>query len=199
MTSYKWFTKEEVASWPEGHKKCRRCLEVLPLSSFHKQKATILNVANYCKACKQEDSKKAWASTSFEYSMWSNARSRARKEGYPFDLELTDINIPEKCPILGVDIELTRGSQYAPSIDKVDPRLGYVKGNIVIMSYRANMLKSNMTYLEAQKLSDWMQENAKHVDGWTYTWKKDGRKDVTVTGRIEWSVEAPTSAFDPSI
>lgn len=40
----------------------------------------------------------------------------------------------------------------SPSLDKIIPSLGYAKGNIWVISYRANTIKNNCTFEEIQKL-----------------------------------------------
>lgn len=81
----------------------------------------------------------------------SSAKQRARKEGLPFALTTADISIPELCPLLGV--KMVRGGPYAPSIDKIIPSLGYVPGNVMVVSWRANTLKGNATLAELQTLA----------------------------------------------
>jgi hypothetical protein len=64
---------------------------------------------------------------------------------------------PTHCPILG--IELTRGDQTLTSnfsIDRIDNSLGYIKGNIQIISNRANRLKSDASKEELYKLAKWV-------------------------------------------
>lgn len=80
----------------------------------------------------------------------SSAKQRARKEGLPFALTHVDIFIPDACPLLGV--KMVRGGPYAPSIDKIIPSLGYVPGNVMVISWRANTLKNNATLAELQTL-----------------------------------------------
>jgi hypothetical protein len=36
----------------------------------------------------------------------------------------------------------------SPSIDRIDPERGYVKGNIKIISFRANQIKSDASHQE---------------------------------------------------
>jgi hypothetical protein len=81
----------------------------------------------------------------------SSAKQRARKEGLPFALTTADISIPDLCPLLGV--KMVRGGPYAPSIDKIIPSLGYVPGNVMVVSWRANTLKGNATLAELQTLA----------------------------------------------
>jgi hypothetical protein len=159
MTNYTWYMPEERASWPEGHKKCRGCREVLPFSEFHKHKQALFGYANYCKECRKPASKIDWQNRSFEKSMLATSRFRAKNKGIPHTITLADIVIPERCPILGVEIQLVRGSIYAPSIDQIEPNKGYTPDNIIIMSKRANLLKNNMSKEEAALIAKWMEEN----------------------------------------
>lgn len=81
-----------------------------------------------------------------QYYLWYVARTRARKYGTEFSIEKEDITIPEKCPILG--LTLVKGDGYLPnamSLDRVDNDKGYVKGNIRVISRKANLLKSSLT------------------------------------------------------
>lgn len=80
-----------------------------------------------------------------ERVLLSQARVRAIKGNLKFDIELSDILIPEICPIL--NLKLKRGigikSKYSPSIDRIDNSKGYIKGNICVVSYLANHMKAN--------------------------------------------------------
>lgn len=89
-----------------------------------------------------------------EYRMWASARSRARRKGLPFDIEPIDIEIPESCPLLEIPITHgERGNSSGPSIDRIVPSLGYIKGNIWVISRRANMIKSNASFEEFRKIA----------------------------------------------
>lgn len=79
----------------------------------------------------------------------TKARIRAREKKVPFNLKFTDITIPDVCPYLGIPLEKATGSTTAqpnsPSIDRIVPALGYVKGNVEVISHLANAMKSNAT------------------------------------------------------
>ena len=78
--------------------------------------------------------------------LWATARSRAKQKGIEFCIEVEDIPIHSHCPISGK--ELTKGDGYDPnamSLDRVDNSLGYVKGNVQVISRIMNLKKSNMT------------------------------------------------------
>lgn len=76
-----------------------------------------------------------------------NAKARAKKLGQPCDLTLKDIVIPERCPLLGIPIKVGAGplTGASPSLDRIRPSLGYVKGNVIVISFRANTIKSDST------------------------------------------------------
>lgn len=75
-------------------------------------------------------------------ALHSRARQRAARRGLPFDLEVRDIIVPTICPALGVPLVIGEmRSPYSPSLDRIRPALGYVRGNTRVISDRANRLK----------------------------------------------------------
>lgn len=84
--------------------------------------------------------------------MWSSARKRAKQKGLEFNIELSDIVIPEYCPVLGMKLSRKNSKQKdnSPSLDRIDNTKGYVKGNVIVVSYKANRLKSDATMPELQ-------------------------------------------------
>jgi hypothetical protein len=90
---------------------------------------------------------KAWRYKNPSRSIWMNVRLRAKAKDIPFDIEIEDIVIPEYCPVLGCKLKTGPGKLVAnsPSLDRIIPALGYVKGNIIVISHKANMIKSNAT------------------------------------------------------
>lgn len=89
-----------------------------------------------------------------EYGMWCNAKKRAIRRGIPFAINLTDIRIPNKCPILGVTLQVGTGVFHndSPSLDCKIPELGYVPSNIWVISWRANKIKSDATVEELEAI-----------------------------------------------
>lgn len=85
--------------------------------------------------------------------MLVSAKKRAAQRGIAFEISENDLVIPEICPVLGIPIVIQSGRHDgAPSIDRIDNSLGYIKGNVRIISYRANAIKRDMTLEEAQLL-----------------------------------------------
>lgn len=98
-----------------------------------------------------------------EKYLFQNAKARAKADGYEFDLELSDIIIPSICPVLMIPIfvQAGKGKQpNSPSVDRIDSSKGYVKGNIQVISWRANDLKADGTLEEFEKLTEFLR-NAK--------------------------------------
>lgn len=75
--------------------------------------------------------------------MFSAAKYRAKKKGLDFDISIDDLIFPEVCPVLGIDIDYEgeRNANNIPSLDRINSSKGYVKGNVRIISNRANHLK----------------------------------------------------------
>lgn len=159
MDKYKHFSKEEIASWPEGHKACRLCQEVLPLSDYHNHKTGLMGKYHTCKPCRKPDSVVAWQGRTFEQTMLASSKFRAKKRGLAHTITLDDIVIPDTCPILGVPIVRERNHPYRPSLDQIVPRGGYTPDNVIVLSYRANALKNNITLDESRALTDWLAHN----------------------------------------
>jgi hypothetical protein len=94
--------------------------------------------------------------------MLNSARCRAKKAGLPFDLKPEDIVFPECCPVLGVRLERSVGKSgpNSPSLDRIIPEKGYVKGNVAVISYRANAMKQDANIEEIEALLNWMKSIA---------------------------------------
>lgn len=97
-----------------------------------------------------------------EHQMYLSAKHRAKKARMPFDLEHGDICIPEFCPVLGVRIERnvsgkTGARASSPTLDRVRPELGYVRGNVQVISSKANRIKQNATAAELMAVARWVE------------------------------------------
>jgi len=82
-----------------------------------------------------------------ERKMYDAAKYRAARKGLDFNLDPKDISIPDICPLLG--IKLRRGSgksiDSSPTLDRIDSSKGYIKGNVWVVSKRANCIKNDAT------------------------------------------------------
>ena len=100
----------------------------------------------------QRDKRKTHA----ELYLWRSAKRRAIKRGLKFNLVLSDIKIPSHCPVLGIPLIRggPRGSPNTPSLDRIKPRLGYIRGNVIVISWRANQIKSDATFAELKAIAE---------------------------------------------
>jgi hypothetical protein len=96
-------------------------------------------------------------------AMLRAARRRATVRGLPFHLSRSDIVIPKYCPVLGIPLARSSGqrgpSDNSPTLDRLDNDRGYIPGNIVIMSYRANRAKSDLTSYDLFRVARWMRRH----------------------------------------
>src|SRR6266446_762437 len=76
-----------------------------------------------------------------------SAKTRAKELGLPFNLCDADVEIPERCPVLDIPLKFNKGKRGpdSPSIDRIRPEKGYVRGNVAVISMRANAIKTNAT------------------------------------------------------
>lgn len=106
-------------------------------------------------------------SETLEYILLHKAKIRAKRQNLPFNLELSDIVIPEFCPVLiNLKLESNSGGDKktkpnSPSLDKILPERGYIKGNVAIISHRANTIKQNATVEELRRVADWLEQELK--------------------------------------
>lgn len=85
-----------------------------------------------------------------------SCRASAKAKGLDFTIKAQDIVIPLVCPVLGIPILecMGRPGPSSPSVDRIDNSKGYVPGNIVVVSYRANILKRDATKEELRRISE---------------------------------------------
>lgn len=90
--------------------------------------------------------------------VWYAAKRRAKMANVPFAISKQDIIdiFPSdgKCPMLGIELQFNnhKSEDNSPSLDRIIPELGYVVGNIQLISYRANRIKNDATIEELEKI-----------------------------------------------
>ena len=89
-----------------------------------------------------------------EKYLYQQARRRAKDSGLEFDITPDDIIIPDKCPLLDIELKLGDGKSRScsPSLDRIDSSKGYVKGNISVISMKANSCKSDLSLQEIERM-----------------------------------------------
>lgn len=86
--------------------------------------------------------------------MLIQARQRAIKKGLNFNIDKSDIVIPENCPLLNIPLFVGDGKlgPNSPTIDRIICEKGYIKGNVMVISAKANTAKGNLSFAELNLL-----------------------------------------------
>jgi hypothetical protein len=167
-------------------KTCTRCHCEKELTEFRKKAASKDGLHSWCKVCHSADvaayNKKVYAENPDEAKrkfrekrrrqrqtphQWCShilvpIRNRALEKGVSCTItaqHLRDIwPMDNRCPILKTTFlcGMEKGNPAGPSVDRIVPSLGYVPGNVAIISYRANRIKIDATILELRAVADWM-------------------------------------------
>lgn len=146
---------------------CTRCNKVKPVAEFGKSKPT------RCRECLSEvhrnyrsRNRERWPAYHHKHykktlirRLLHHAQTRAEKLGVPFELVQEDITVPEFCPVLGIKLEIAHKgfSPNSPTLDRIVPALGYIRGNVAVISGRANVLKRDATVAELEQIVNWMR------------------------------------------
>ncbi|UAW01072.1 hypothetical protein STIP28_30 [Synechococcus T7-like virus S-TIP28] len=87
----------------------------------------------------------------------AQAKYRAKRKGLDFDITPEYIKSidGDRCPYLDIPMSWNisnstngRASDDSKSIDRIDSSKGYVRGNVIVCSWRANNILSNATLPE---------------------------------------------------
>jgi hypothetical protein len=117
-----------------------------------------------------------------DVKMVAAARRRAKQKGLAFSITVDDVSIPEYCPVLGIKIKHNYKKMQidsSPTIDRCIPELGYVRGNVRVISWRANRLKSNATPEELALVAAYAARSA-----------AEARKCLEFTGSVDEAKQA---------
>ncbi len=107
-----------------------------------------------CTKC-ASDNCREWYIGDARRSILIGIRGRCARKNIPFNLTEDDILIPSHCPVLGIPLVNKQGRQTdnTASVDRIIPELGYIKGNVIIVSLRANRIKHNATIQELKQIA----------------------------------------------
>lgn len=105
-----------------------------------------------------------WKAANYARYMFNAAKCRAKKKGREFTISIEDVVVPTHCPVLGIPLfakkdGTTGPGPNSPTLDRIDNKLGYIKGNVIVISYRANGLKSDATIDEVRRVLAYLAAN----------------------------------------
>jgi len=99
----------------------------------------------------------SWRHQNIEAYLLQRAKGNAKSRGLEFAIDEEDIIVPEVCPVFST--EFVYGTEYAASIDRIDNSMGYIPGNIQVISRKANTMKANATKEELERFAKWLIKN----------------------------------------
>jgi hypothetical protein len=136
-------------------KLCPHCGKLKSGLDFDECNSVKDGLQSWCRECSSNR-----AVTDTLRMMLMASKSRAKKKGLEFRLSCGDITIPAVCPVLGIPLYPNRGKACpnSPSLDRMDNTQGYVRGNVQVISYRANMIKNNATVDELRRVLKYMEK-----------------------------------------
>jgi hypothetical protein len=147
-------------------KQCSKCGAVKPISEFFKRKKNKDGLEGQCKLCHDEKNSKWEKANPIKMQtmyMAYAAKTRAKNKNLAYDIDANYLRsiIPTHCAVLGVKLEWSthRGNgtnplPNSPSLDRIDPTKGYIKGNVWIISHRANIIKSDASHEELKLVTE---------------------------------------------
>lgn len=138
---------------------CPKCKEYKTLEDFHKNRNRAQGRAGVCKSCtskygKTHKPKYRKTEQGILTIRLFSIQTKCKERNIPFNLTQEDIAIPKYCPVLGVELNRDFNSPWCATVDRIKPELGYVKGNVIVVSKRANCIKSDATVEEMQRVVD---------------------------------------------
>jgi hypothetical protein len=161
---------EDIAkqlSTPVSRQRVKQITQQLGIDSFkirQAKKAEELHEKMFSKWGQHWDNKKFRKSAIYQAmrEKFRAKKANALRIGKEFTIEFGELTFPTHCPILGIELDYFSDSRTENSVtfDRVDPTKGYISGNVVIISWRANRIKNDGTAEEHQKIAKFMLDFA---------------------------------------
>lgn len=156
-------------------KYCTHCHKLLPLEEFSINNGNSTGRKSHCRVCisnnienkrlnkircsgyylrKGQRESRDWKRNNIKEYLYNSAKTRAKQRNEEFSIDLEDIIIPELCPLLGIRLQYNEGIKQdtSYSLDRIDSTKGYIKGNIWVVSLRANRIKNDSTIEELEMI-----------------------------------------------
>ena len=91
---------------------------------------------------------------------FNRKRANSIKNGYSWNINFGDINWSLTCPILNLELDYFAEfrQENSVSFDRIDSNLGYIPGNVQIVSWRANRIKNDGTAEEHCQIAEYLDK-----------------------------------------
>jgi hypothetical protein len=150
-------TKDVEKFYPTMKSKCKKCQSIASRDKYRNKSV--------------EDKKKSiayavkWQNDNFIKCKVDQCKRRSKKKGFEFNITEDYILRMYKaqnyrCKLSGVKMPLEVGNyRGAMSIDRIDPSIGYVKGNIQLLCAAVNRMKADLNQKEFIRLINIMSNH----------------------------------------
>ena len=92
-------------------------------------------------------------------TLFNLAKQRAKRKGIEFTIQVEDVVLTTHCPVFGGEFIWGKGiNDFSPSLDRIDSSKGYVPGNVAVISYLANKLKSSATNTQLKQIIEYVDQ-----------------------------------------
>lgn len=97
-----------------------------------------------------------------KHDYFRRKKQNEKKGKWEWLIDFDDVVWNDVCPILGVPIDWTSDVRCdaSPSLDRRDSKLGYIPGNVELISWRANRIKNDGTAEEHLKIANYMMSQS---------------------------------------
>lgn len=146
--------EKTLKSFNKNQNRCRSCQKKVraerspdKTSQYNEQKRIAANAKYHT----DEEFRKRLLQEQREYRLkypekdiFRHAKKRAPRKGLEFNITESDVIIPDRCPLLGIELKVGKDSitDNSPTLDRIDNSKGYIKGNVWVISNRANRIKN---------------------------------------------------------
>jgi len=139
------------------HRLCELCGISKEVYEFYQNSNYRDGCLPWCKSCRKKYQRRHYHKKSIRQKFLQSSRNNAKKKGLVHTIKMEDIPLPlpRFCKYLGVKLDYSSMRDYGrarhpyiPTIDRIDSSLGYIPGNIQIISDMANTMKSNASVNE---------------------------------------------------
>ena len=141
---------------------CRLCKQHKSLSEFHNNSKKPDGHDDRCRVCRKHEARANYEADPFK-TLARLKKSECKKKGIDFNLDAEYLRAlwTGICPITGGLITIGNkgmGSSKSAHLDRFNPDMGYVKGNVEYISGRMNRIKYDATVAELERILKWMKQ-----------------------------------------
>lgn len=148
---------------------CSHCRVIKLSNEFSRDQGRKTGLHPSCKTCVNARANGTFTKFDRLRNLLYNSKERANKYKIPHDIKLDwlveQFGHLTHCPVLDIELNWAKPNGVlcydSPSIDKVVPELGYVKGNVMVVSVMANAMKSNASPEVLRKFCEFHLERLK--------------------------------------